>query len=91
MRRDPGKGLLRSCIPPHALAVYPRLADIAFISQGHQHEQLFLKVVARCREPVSHGRRGTGVEELWREILILGVFCIVLLGLAVMRIHKRLD
>ncbi len=36
-------------------------------------------------------RRGAGVEELWREILILGVFCIVLLGLAVMRIHKRLD
>ncbi|BCR25452.1 ABC transporter permease [Aquipseudomonas alcaligenes] len=35
--------------------------------------------------------RGAGVEELWREILILGVFCIVLLGLAVMRIHKRLD
>lgn len=35
--------------------------------------------------------RGAGVEELWREILILGVFCIVLLGLAMMRIHKRLD
>ena len=35
--------------------------------------------------------RGAGVEELWREILILGVFCIVLLGLAVMRIHERLD
>ncbi|WP_374323593.1 ABC transporter permease [Aquipseudomonas alcaligenes] len=35
--------------------------------------------------------RGAGVEELWQEILILGVFCIVLLGLAVMRIHKRLD
>ena len=35
--------------------------------------------------------RGAGVEDLWREILILGVFCIVLLGLAVMRIHKRLD
>ena len=35
--------------------------------------------------------RGAGVEERWREILILGVFCIVLLGLAVMRIHKRLD
>lgn len=35
--------------------------------------------------------RGAGVEELWREILILGVFCIVLLGLAVMRIHTRLD
>ncbi len=42
----PGKGLLRSRIPPHALAVYPRLADITFIAQGHQHEQLFIDIFA---------------------------------------------
>ena len=35
--------------------------------------------------------RQAGLQELWLEILILVVFCIVLLSLAVMRIHKRLD
>ena len=35
--------------------------------------------------------REAGLQELWLEILILIVFCVALLGLAVARIHKRLD
>ena len=35
--------------------------------------------------------REAGLQELWLEVLILAVFCVVLLGLAVSRIHKRLD
>lgn len=35
--------------------------------------------------------RQAGLLELWLEVLILIVFCAALLGLAVSRIHKRLD
>ncbi|MBD9414617.1 ABC transporter permease [Pseudomonas sp. PDM16] len=35
--------------------------------------------------------REAGLLELWSEMLILIVFCAALLGLAVSRIHKRLD
>ncbi|WP_043309603.1 ABC transporter permease [Pseudomonas sp. ML96] len=35
--------------------------------------------------------RNAGLHELWLEVLILIVFCVALLGLAVTRIHKRLD
>src|SRR5690606_5053329 len=35
--------------------------------------------------------REAGLQELWLEILILIVFCAALLGLAVARIHKRVD
>lgn len=35
--------------------------------------------------------RQAGLLELWLEVLILIVFCVALLGLAVSRIHKRLD
>lgn len=35
--------------------------------------------------------REAGLLEMWLEVLILLVFCIALLGLAVARIHKRLD
>jgi ABC-2 type transport system permease protein len=35
--------------------------------------------------------RQAGLLELWLEVLILIVFCAALLGLAVARIHKRLD
>jgi ABC-2 type transport system permease protein len=35
--------------------------------------------------------REAGLLELWLEVLILVVFCVALLGLAVARIHKRLD
>ena len=35
--------------------------------------------------------REAGLQELWLEVVILAVFCVVLLGLAVSRIHKRLD
>lgn len=35
--------------------------------------------------------RQAGLLELWLEVLILIVFCVTLLGLAVSRIHKRLD
>jgi ABC-2 type transport system permease protein len=35
--------------------------------------------------------REAGLQELWVEILILIVFCVALMGMAVARIHKRLD
>lgn len=35
-----------SILTPHPLAIHPRLADIAFITQGHQHEQLLINVMA---------------------------------------------
>jgi ABC-2 type transport system permease protein len=35
--------------------------------------------------------RGAGLAELWPSLAALGVFIVVLLGLAVSRVHKRLD
>ncbi len=35
--------------------------------------------------------RGAGLADLWPELLALAVFAVVLLGIAVARVHKRLD
>jgi ABC-2 type transport system permease protein len=35
--------------------------------------------------------RGAGLAELWPSLAALGVFIVMLLGLAVSRVHKRLD
>jgi ABC-2 type transport system permease protein len=35
--------------------------------------------------------RGAGLAELWTSLAALGVFIVVLLGVAVARVRKRLD
>jgi ABC-2 type transport system permease protein len=35
--------------------------------------------------------RGAGLAELWPSLAALGVFIVVMLGVAVSRVHKRLD
>jgi ABC-2 type transport system permease protein len=35
--------------------------------------------------------RGSGLESLWQEVLILLSFAVALIGLAVRRFHKTLD
>ena len=50
--------LMGSILTPHPLAVHPRLADIAFITQGHQHEQLLINVMAAaCAQALQRGDR----------------------------------
>jgi ABC-2 type transport system permease protein len=35
--------------------------------------------------------RGAGLQDLWRELVALAIFCFIVLGIAVMRTRKRLD
>ena len=35
--------------------------------------------------------RGATLADLWRELAAIGVFCVIVLGIAILRTRKRLD